>query len=97
MSHDDTKTAAAPSFPFPMPFATDAWQKAMRDGMERANAFWTEYAHLEQQGLTHARTVMGEGAKMATHSFEYAVHLGTEWRKLAMESTKRSMEMLGAR
>ena len=96
----ETTTTAKPAnglFPFAMPFTGEAWAKAMHDGFERSKAFWDEYAKLESQGLAHARTVMGEQGKLGVEAMNYVAGLGQEWRKLAFESTKRTMDMLAGR
>lgn len=91
-----TKPATSP-FPFALPFTGEAMHKAMADGFERTKAFWDEYARLEAQGLAHARTVMGEHNKLGVGALEFAAHLGQEWRKLALESSKRTLDMMAGR
>jgi hypothetical protein len=88
---------AVTALPFALPFTGEAWSKAMHDGFERTKAFWDEYAKLEAQGLAHARSVMGEHNKLGVGALEYAAHLGGEWRKIALESTRRTMDMLSGR
>lgn len=94
----ETKTAAptTPSLPFGMPFmppfGADMWSKAMHDGMDRARAFWDEYARLEAQGLAHTRTMLGESARLANETLTYAAHLGTEWRKMSFDAMKRATD-----
>ena len=85
------------SFPFAAMFGAESFQRAMTDGIERTRAFWDEYTRLEAQGMTHARTVVGESARMATETMNYAATLGAEWRKLSLEATRRTFEMLTPR
>lgn len=95
----ENATKPASAFPFPMPamFGAESIQKAMHDGVERTKAFWEEFSRLESQGMTHARTMVGESARMATESMNYAATLGAEWRKLSLEATRRTFEMLTPR
>ncbi len=87
----------SPSFPFSAMFGAEGIQRAMTDGIERTRAFWDEYSRLEAQGMTHARTLVGESARMATETMSYAATLGAEWRKLSLEATRRTFEMLTPR
>jgi hypothetical protein len=95
----ENQTKAPSAFPFPMPamFGAESVQKAMHDGVERTRAFWEEYSRLEAQGMTHARTMVGESARMAAETMNYAATLGAEWRKLSLEATRRTLEMLTPR
>ncbi|MFO0650600.1 MAG: hypothetical protein U0326_30540 [Polyangiales bacterium] len=93
----ESSTKSPSAFPFPAMFGAESFQKAMADGMERTRAFWDEYSRLESQGMTHARTMVGESARMATETMNYASTLGAEWRKLSLEATRRTFEMLTPR
>lgn len=93
----ESSTRTPSAFPFPAMFGAESVQKAMSDGAERTRAFWDEYSRLEAQGVTHARTMVGESARMATETLNYAATLGAEWRKLTLEATRRTFEMLTPR
>jgi hypothetical protein len=94
---ETTTKPATPSFPFALPFTGEAMHKAMADGFERTKSFWDEYAKMEAQGLAQARTMMGEHNKLGVGAIEYAAHLGQEWRKLAFEASKRTLDMMAGR
>ncbi|MBM4376832.1 MAG: hypothetical protein FJ095_17255 [Deltaproteobacteria bacterium] len=74
-----------------------AWSKAMDDGVARISAAWEEAAKLEAKGVEHATTAIEELAKLQKDSLDYMVQLGGEWRKLALEATKRTAELFAAR
>lgn len=93
MSNESTATKPAASiFALPALFGAEGAQRALHDGVERARAFWDEYARLEAQGLTHGRAMLTEGARMAGESLGYASLLTAEWRKLSLEATRRTLE-----
>jgi hypothetical protein len=88
----DAKTT--PTTPMHFVPGYDYWQRSMHDNLDRMKAFYDEYAKLEEATLGHARSNMAEGARMLTETMNYQAKLSSEWRKLAFEATKRTMEML---
>jgi hypothetical protein len=100
MNHSTETTSTKSTtgvFPFTMPWMGDAWSRAMHDGFERTKGFWDEYAKLEAQGIAHARTLLSEQNKLGLEAMGYMATLGHEWRKLAFESTRRTLDLLSLR
>lgn len=77
--------------------AMDSWRKLVDEQVSRFTAMGEEVAKLEQKGLEQVRTAVDEAAKMTKESFAYAAQLSAEWRKLALEATKRASELISAR
>ena len=87
----------SPTFPFALPFGADAYRKAMTDAQERWGALLDDAAKVEGQGVSHAKSMVDEGAKLAHETLAYWATLHGEWRRMAVEATKRSMDMLSPR
>ncbi len=77
----------------PPKLTTEGAKQRLRDGFERSQAFWDEYARLEAQGLTHVRTLVVESSKMAAETVNYSLTLGVEARKLSLEAMRRAFEL----
>lgn len=58
--------------------------------LKRWDALQKEMAKLEQKNLEQARLMIDESAKMMKESLEYSAKLSAEWRKLALETTRRN-------
>jgi hypothetical protein len=72
----------------------DGFKKIIDDQLQRANSFQDELGRLEQKGIEQARAAVDEAAKLAKESLTYAAQLGAEWRKMAIEATRRATEMM---
>jgi hypothetical protein len=87
----------APTFPFTLPFGVDAMRKVMTDAQERWGSLVDDAAKLEGHGMSHARTMVDESAKLAHETLNYWTNLHNEWRKVATEATKRSLDLVSPR
>jgi len=85
--------------PFFAAFGGDLWRKGVTDHMARVQAVTDEVARVEAQGMTHARTMIDESAKLAQESMNYAAQLSAEWRKVMFEAARKSLDLVhpGAR
>jgi hypothetical protein len=72
----------------------DGFKKLIDDQINRFGSMTEEMAKLEAKGLEQARSAVDEAAKLAKESLAYAGQLGAEWRKLAIEATRRAAEMM---
>lgn len=75
----------------------DAWAKALEEGVARTTAAWDEASKLEAKAVERATETIEGLAKAQKDSLEYMVKLSSEWRKLALEATKRTAELFAAR
>ena len=85
-----------PSFPFAFPFG-EAMLKPLTDAQERWTAALDEATKVQAHGMSHAKLMIDEGAKMAHATLDYWTHLGSEWRRLTHEATKRATDSLAQR
>ena len=80
--------------PFFAAFGGDAWRKGVTDHLARVQAVTDEVARVEAQGMTHARTMIDESAKLAQETMSYAAQLSAEWRKVMFEAARRSLDLV---
>jgi hypothetical protein len=77
--------------------AIDEWKKAVEAQVTRVQAFNDELARFEQKGLEHMKTAIEESNKLARESMAYIAQLSAEWRKLALEATRRAADAMSPR
>lgn len=80
--------------PFFAAFGGDLWRKGVTDHLARMQALTDEVARVEAQGVTHARTMIDESAKLAQESVNYAAQLSSEWRKVMFEAARKSLDLV---
>lgn len=85
------------TIPFPMSLGVDAMRKGMVDAQERWAAMMGDAAKVEQQGFTHARTMLDESARIAQETLNYWSSLRDEWRRISLDAAKRSVDTLSPR
>jgi outer membrane receptor for monomeric catechols len=98
-SQSQQKTAQAPN---PTPFdptaamtsGLETWAKLTQEGVSRMQALFDELAKLEAKQYEATRTAADEMTKLVGDTFSYANQMTSEWRKLTLEATRRSSEML---
>ena len=56
-----------------------------------------ELNKLENKGIDQLRTAIDEATRMMKSSIEYQTQISNEWRKLALEATRRAAELLTPR
>lgn len=63
------------------------------DTFQRMEGFWTELSTVEKKGADRARQAIDEYAKLMKATLDYNLELSSEWRRLALESTRRCTEL----
>ncbi len=82
----------APAHPFAA-FGIDAFAQLTKDSVERINALYGELAQVEARAYDRMRDALAEAETMQRELSEYVQTLAGEWRKLALETTKRTVDM----
>ena len=72
----------------------DMFSKAATEHVGRVEAACAEAGRLESKGAEQARVLIDECARLARESMSYSMQLSDEWRKLAVEATRRTFEMM---
>jgi hypothetical protein len=72
----------------------DAWNKMVNEQTDRIAAMCDEVAKLETKGFEQARQAIEETTKLVRTSLEYQMQLASEWRKLALDATRRAAEVM---
>ena len=72
----------------------DAWNKMVTEQTDRITAMYDEFSKLETKGFEQTRNAFEETNKLFKSSLEYQMQLASEWRKLALETTRRAAEMM---
>ena len=72
----------------------DSWKKMVDEHAARVASMVEEMGRLEARGLEQARGALDEAQKLVRTSLDYQAQLTAEWRKLAVETTRRAAEMI---
>ncbi len=72
----------------------DAWNKMVTEQTDKVAAMYEEIAKLEAKGFEQTRAALEETSKLVRSSLDYQLQLATEWRKLALDATRRAAEVL---
>ena len=75
----------------------DGFKKAIDDNAARVESAFSELAKLEEKGLEQACAQLDEASRLTKVSLAYASELAAQWRKLVIDATRRSAEMVGGR
>ena len=75
----------------------DNVKKAFDDNAARIESVFSELGKLEEKGLEQACAQLDEATRLTKVSLAYASELAAQWRKLVIDATKRSAEMVGGR
>ena len=98
MTKPETKTetpkqdAKADPF-FGMPFTPDAFAGYAREHLARMETWMRELSQLEDTMVTRARATTAQFAQLTQDSIDYLAQLSAEWRKLAMDVTRRASDI----
>jgi len=79
---------------FGLPLTPDAFASYAREHMARLETWMKELSTLEDAMMARARSTTQQLAKLAQDSIEYAAQLSAEWRKLAMDVTRRASDIV---
>ena len=72
----------------------DAWNKMVSDQTDRLASMYDEVAKLEAKGFEQTRAAVDETTKLVRSTLEYQMQLAAEWRKLALDATRRAAEVM---
>ena len=75
----------------------EVFARAMHEQLERTQKVMDELASYEAVAAQRARAAVADLAKLATDSLDYAAKLSAEWRKLAVEGSRRAVDQVAPR
>jgi len=77
--------------------AFDAWKKVVDENIARMGSMYEELAKFEGKGVDQARTAIDEFSKLCKESLSYATQFSSEWRRVSLEATRRTAELMTPR
>ena len=77
-----------------MPFTPDAFAAYTREHLARLEAWMRELSALEAVMVERARATTQQLAQLTQDSLVYVAQLSAEWRKLAMEVTRKASDIV---
>ena len=72
----------------------NAWAKAVEDQIARVEEGYAELAKLQAAGIEQACKNVDEATRLTKASFTYATELTNHWRKLVVDATKRTADLV---
>jgi hypothetical protein len=75
--------------------AADFWTKAYKEQLAKAETMQKEAEKLEAQTWERTLEALDESSKLTKESFAYAQKLSAEWRRITLETLKKSSEACG--
>jgi hypothetical protein len=72
----------------------DGFRKAMDDQAGRVESVFSEMAKFEEKGLEQACAQLDEATRLTKVSLAYASELAAQWRKLVVDATRRTADMM---
>jgi hypothetical protein len=73
--------------------AQSAWKKMVDDQVSRMELGYAEMSRIQEQALAQNRQAMDDMAKLSRDSVDYFAQLGSEWRKLTLDATRKTAEL----
>ena len=70
---------------------TETWKKMVDEHVERMETVLEQSASFEAKSLEQARTAVEESARLFQDMLTFSAQISSEWRKLAIEATRKSM------
>ena len=70
----------------------EVFARLVQENVSRTHKLLDELAGYEAVAVERARAAVADLARMATDSLEYGARLSAEWRKLAVDTTRRVVE-----
>ena len=91
----DAPKAEPPKFDpmFGLPFTPEAFAGYAREHLARLDAWMRELAVMEQAMVARARATTQQLAQLTSDSIDYVAQLSAEWRKLAVDVTRRASDI----
>ncbi|MCC7382842.1 MAG: hypothetical protein IT384_13480 [Deltaproteobacteria bacterium] len=87
-------TSQAQQDPFAGVFSGGAFRTMFEEQIKRIDGFYQDLANAEVKSAEQAKMAIDESAKLMKQTVEYSLKLSAEWRKLALETTRRAAEMM---
>lgn len=78
---------------FGLPFSPEAFAGYAREHLARMDAWMRELSVLEAAMVARARATTQQMAQLTQDSIDYVAQLSAEWRKLAMDVTRRASDI----
>jgi len=76
--------------------AWEMWRKMTDDSIARMSAFYAEVDKIEAKNVERAESAIHEMAKLTKETLAYQAQLGSEFRKLSLESFQKASEAFHA-
>jgi len=77
--------------------ALDAWHKLVDENISRMGKLYQELARIEGRSIEQMGQSIDEMAKVLKESFSYASQYSSEWRRVTLETARRTAELLTPR
>jgi hypothetical protein len=95
MTKTETPKTELPRDPmFGLPFTPDAFATYAREHLARMEAWMKELSSLEAAMVARARSTTAQLAQLTQDTIDYVAQLSAEWRKLAVDVTKRASDIV---
>lgn len=78
---------------FGLPITPDAFATYAREHMARMETWMRELSTLEAAMVARARATTQQMAQLTQDTIDYVAQLSAEWRKLAIDVTKRASDI----
>jgi hypothetical protein len=75
----------------------EMFARLVQENVTRTHKLLDELAGYEAVAVERARAAVSDLARLATDSLEYGVRLSAEWRKLAVDTSRRVVEQTAPR
>ncbi len=72
----------------------DAWAQMTKENFDRMQSFYDELADMETASYDRAKQSAREVGSMMGETVSYLADMTREWRRLSIEATKRSAQIL---
>jgi hypothetical protein len=75
------------------PHNNATWKRMVDENTGRIESFYAEMAKVEDKGVHQMNAAIDESARLMKDSFAWYAELSAEWRKMALDATRRSAEL----
>lgn len=90
----ETTTSQAQHAPAQAQQSKATWNDLVEDQVKRLTTISEEVGRLEARSAERATTALAEAAQIGKESVESAVRLSSEWRKLWLDTARRSADLV---
>jgi hypothetical protein len=70
----------------------DAWNQLSAEHVARMEAMTAQYEEMRRLSIARMTEAVDESARLFKESIAYATTLSDEWRKIALEATKKAAQ-----